>query len=469
MPYSTINANLRLLIVNGDAQVRAKFKSALMHLGFSRIMEADSARAAQKLLGSHDFSLVICSLTLPDNNGISFFQKVRQTPPHDQLPFLFVTSSIDDSGKSKKDWPHLPRCEFIKLDADEKDLRQTLSRLFDRELAESEYTPPPAEPEPPPKEFEQPLIEGEAAASRAHLPKITFEGYEKLHVMIVDSNDDFRGSFRLLLKDLGFKHIVEAENSSTGLRRLESGQVDFIITDWQNGPTMSGYDFVRAVRKNDMTAGVPIVVLTSITDKEQVLKALRARVDDYLLKPIDHFLLAEMFNRILPQNQETRVHGNSYKGISLDDEAAIEYARSLVKNAFATVKENQEKLAQVRILLVDQDEHFRRVCGTLLRRMGLNRILETGSGLSALKKLENGLVDIVFCDWFVDPIKGLEILQSIRSISFLRTIPFVMLTDVCSQETVVGALRAGVTDYIAKPCTIETLAETLAQILAQPI
>ncbi|MFN8391052.1 MAG: response regulator [Bdellovibrionota bacterium] len=468
MTIAALNAEFRVLIVVGEISVRNRIKSTLMHLGFARIMEANSAKAALKHLAAHEFNIVVCSLVLPDSNGIVFFQQVRTMPSHDQLPFLFVTTSVDGK-ENEQDWPHLPRCEFARSDVSEKELRARLVRLFGHDIPE-ESGIPPCEGATPVQHSPLSSVSLLTKAAEEFPPPATainFPGFEKLRLLLVDPNEEARSALKLNLRDLGFKHFLEADTGSTALRRMESGQVDFVLTEWIL-PGMSGYELARAARRSEITSGIPLVVLTANTAKEEVLRALRARVDDYLVKPTFSDTLIEMFNRILPKNEELRAQGNSYKGICLDDEKAIECARTLVSNAFHLNKTGAEELGKIRILLVDQDEHFRRICGALLRRMGFNRIMETGSGISALKKLENGLVDIVFCDWFIEPVRGLEILQSIRSISFLKTIPFIMLTDTCSQETVIAALRSGVSDYIAKPCNVETLAEGLAQILASP-
>src|SRR5262249_8481123 len=153
---------------------------------------------------------------------------------------------------------------------------------------------------------------------------------------------------------------------------------------------------------------------------------------------------AESMNRVLAQEEENRRAGSSYKGICLDDEGAIALAADLIRNAHVGASGVKPPTA-LRILLVDEDEKFRCHCGSLLRRMGFHRVMETSSGASALKKIEHALVDVVFCEWSVCGVSGLEIARSVRSVDFLRGLPFVMLTEICSKDHVMNALRAGVT------------------------
>ena len=72
---------------------------------------------------------------------------------------------------------------------------------------------------------------------------------------------------------------------------------DLILTDW-NMPRMNGLDFVKAIREAGHT--VPIIMVTTETEKEQVVKAIQAGVNDYLIKPFDQEMLRLKLERVIP-------------------------------------------------------------------------------------------------------------------------------------------------------------------------
>jgi two-component system, chemotaxis family, chemotaxis protein CheY len=100
--------------------------------------------------------------------------------------------------------------------------------------------------------------------------------------------DDSRVSRRILsriLGKLGFE-VVEANNGLEGLARLkEMNQTAHVVmVDW-NMPVMNGIDLVRAVRAQPIYAKLKIVVITTNSELHDVVVALEAGADEYIMKP----------------------------------------------------------------------------------------------------------------------------------------------------------------------------------------
>jgi len=107
---------------------------------------------------------------------------------------------------------------------------------------------------------------------------------------------------RKILKDLQFKEIIEAENGVQALRLLKSNKVDLIVSDW-NMPTMNGLALLKRVRADERLKGVPFLMVTAETQRENIIEALQAKVSNYVVKPFSPAVFAEKLAKVIPQGQ----------------------------------------------------------------------------------------------------------------------------------------------------------------------
>ena len=105
-----------------------------------------------------------------------------------------------------------------------------------------------------------------------------------MKVLVVDDFATMRRIIKNALKQIGFVHILEAEDGVTALAVLKDNTVDLIISDW-NMPNMNGLDLLKKVRGDKDTKGIPFVMVTAEAQKENVLQAVQAGVSNYLVKP----------------------------------------------------------------------------------------------------------------------------------------------------------------------------------------
>jgi two-component system chemotaxis response regulator CheY len=107
---------------------------------------------------------------------------------------------------------------------------------------------------------------------------------EEIGVLIVDDVNAMRVQVRELLKTLGFRKLVLASNGQEAVQRLGEETIHLILSDWHMAP-MGGMELLKYVRSNPTYANVAFVMLTGESTKESVVEAIKAGVDDYLLKP----------------------------------------------------------------------------------------------------------------------------------------------------------------------------------------
>jgi two-component system chemotaxis response regulator CheY len=116
--------------------------------------------------------------------------------------------------------------------------------------------------------------------------------------LVVDDSQTMRRIVNNALKGIGYDDIVEAEDGKDALTKLYVEKIDFVITDW-NMPNMSGLEFTKAVRSDDQFLNLPILMVTTRGMKEDVMEALQARVNNYVVKPFTPQVLKEKIDQIL--------------------------------------------------------------------------------------------------------------------------------------------------------------------------
>ncbi|MEK7689940.1 MAG: response regulator [Bdellovibrionota bacterium] len=104
--------------------------------------------------------------------------------------------------------------------------------------------------------------------------------------LVVDDAATMRMLVGKVLRQLGYTNIVECENGAVAWKLLEEGNpaTDFVISDW-NMPDATGLTLLKNVRSSDRHKDLPFLMVTSEASNEQVVEAIRAGVDNYIIKP----------------------------------------------------------------------------------------------------------------------------------------------------------------------------------------
>jgi len=118
-----------------------------------------------------------------------------------------------------------------------------------------------------------------------------------MKVLIVDDFQTMRRIVKGVLKELGFKNVVEADNGLAALEVLKGEKIDFIVSDW-NMPEMTGIELLKAVRASEEWKDLPFLMVTSEGRSEQVIEAAKNRVNNYVVKPFTPTTLEEKIKKI---------------------------------------------------------------------------------------------------------------------------------------------------------------------------
>lgn len=118
-----------------------------------------------------------------------------------------------------------------------------------------------------------------------------------MRVLVVDDSSTMRRIIANTLKRLGHEEIIEAGDGTEGLQQLAS-KPELILTDW-NMPKMDGREFVKTLREKPEFAKIPVLMVTTHAEKADVVLALQAGVNDYVVKPFTPETLKEKIEGLL--------------------------------------------------------------------------------------------------------------------------------------------------------------------------
>jgi len=127
-------------------------------------------------------------------------------------------------------------------------------------------------------------------------------------------------------------------------------------------------------------------------------------------------------------------------------------------------------LARLRVLVVDDNPTFHRVFRAILRSLGVQHVYEATNAVTALRELQDARPHILFVDWRMEPVDGLELVRLVRNAEHSPDpmVPIVMLTGHAEAHRVKAARDAGVTEFLAKPVSMQSVVARLDEILYRP-
>ncbi len=107
-----------------------------------------------------------------------------------------------------------------------------------------------------------------------------------MRVLLIDDSTTMRKIQRRALGTLNIENIDEASNGKEGLEKLQAENYSYnlVLLD-MNMPEMGGMEVLKAVRADANSKGIPIIMCTSVADKEQVMEAIKSGASNYVVKP----------------------------------------------------------------------------------------------------------------------------------------------------------------------------------------
>ncbi|AGC50579.1 response regulator [Lawsonia intracellularis] len=104
------------------------------------------------------------------------------------------------------------------------------------------------------------------------------------HILVVDDSKTVRNLMSFVFKSKGYQ-VTTAEDGLDGLEKLYSvDKVDLIVSDI-NMPRMDGFTFIKSVREQDLYRNIPIIILSTEKEDEDIKKGMKFGANLYMVKP----------------------------------------------------------------------------------------------------------------------------------------------------------------------------------------
>jgi len=289
----------------------------------------------------------------------------------------------------------------------------------------------------------------ELPCQRTPAPTPRLASLEARRLLVVDDNATNRRLLQVLLEHWQCQALLaESGAQALALMAAETAAgrtVDAAILD-MNMPDMDGLTLGRTLKSQASTQALPLIMLTSVTQRGDAALVSASGFAAYLSKPIKNAQLQHCLAMVLGQTQQTA------------DAQKLVTRHTLV-----------ERPLGADILVVEDNPVNQQVVLHMLARLG-HRAQAVDNGLQALHALEHTRYDLVLMDCQMPEMDGYEATRAIRaqdSRVLNRQIPIIALTANAMQGDREKVLAVGMDDYLSKPVTSETLANILLRWLTQ--
>ena len=131
---------------------------------------------------------------------------------------------------------------------------------------------------------------------------------------------------------------------------------------------------------------------------------------------------------------------------------------------------SEYRFDRLRVLVVDDSVHMRKLVTTILQAFGVTQIAEADSADRAWQSLRDSNPDVIVLDWVMEGMSGIELVRLIRGNPQAPNpfVPVIMLTGHTSPDHVREARDAGINEFIAKPVSVKTMMSRLMSVIENP-
>ncbi|MDF1572992.1 MAG: two-component regulator propeller domain-containing protein [Bacteroidales bacterium] len=158
-------------------------------------------------------------------------------------------------------------------------------------------------------------------------------------ILVVEDNTDVRSYIREKLEEI--YRVAEASNGEEGLHMAQDEIPDLIISDVMM-PKMDGYQFCKAIRANEKTSHIPIIMLTARADINDKIDGLGTGVDVYLTKPFNARELAANVRNLLHQRIQLRKRFSTSTLIRPSDVSSVSIDQAFLEKVVKTIETHFE-------------------------------------------------------------------------------------------------------------------------------
>lgn len=251
--------------------------------------------------------------------------------------------------------------------------------------------------------------------------------------------DDILPNVKLLEAKLSGEYfdVITALSGAEGIEKAEAQSPDIILLDVMM-PVMDGFETCQKLKANPLTAHIPVVMVTALTDATDRVRGLESGADDFLSKPVNDVALMSRVRslvRLKMMVDEWRVR----------ESTASQFG--FVGNKMSLLSEPTEK---ARVLVIeDRDFESEKFIETMKRDD--DSVVAVKTGEQALLQSQQNDFDIITISLDLAGEDSLRLISHLRSHERTRAIPILMVGDESDMKRVARGLEMGAYDYILRP------------------
>lgn len=251
--------------------------------------------------------------------------------------------------------------------------------------------------------------------------------------------DDILPNVKLLEAKLmaEYYEVVTALNGPEALKKVVENNPDVVLLDVMM-PGMDGFEVCRQIKANPLTAHIPVVMVTALTDVEDRVRGLENGADDFLSKPVNDVALM------------ARVRSLVRLKMTVDEWKARESTASQLGVTDGASSVMQQPVDHARVLILeDMGFESEKIHDTMLRDENETTIVQTG--LDAMKEISTKDFDLIFLSLNLKNEDGVRFCSHLRSNERSRAVPVILIGNEEEMERIAHGLEIGAHDYLLRP------------------
>lgn len=182
-----------------------------------------------------------------------------------------------------------------------------------------------------------PLKQTTRGFSEAFANNISFTTTGRPSILIVEDNNDFRKYISGCLSET--YDVMEAQDGAVALELLDRFHFDIVITDIMM-PVVDGMELCNRIKNDIRISHIPVIMLTAVGDKKQILKGLKEGADEYIIKPFDYDILLLKIERLLASAARNRLKCNVNEEMDITEITTSRIDAQLLEKVIRLIEEN---------------------------------------------------------------------------------------------------------------------------------
>ena len=231
--------------------------------------------------------------------------------------------------------------------------------------------------------------------------------------------------------------VASASNGVEALQKVAEEKPDLILLDVMM-PEMDGFETCRRLKANPVTAHIPVVMITALTDVADRVQGLAAGADDFLSKPINNLALMSRIRSLLRMK------------ILMDEWKLREATAQQFSPAFDLPSVDLLSVNDSRILIIDDDKAEATFLQESVEPLSAH-IVQVQTVADAEEALVSGDFDLVFANIDLREEDGLTICARMRTTPITRHIPILLSSNQGDMTRIAKGLDLGANDYLLRP------------------